>query len=361
MLRWFKVKVRGIVLVSVFIASNAAFAEAPSTLNYQGYLQKTTAGIFGATTVPVDGVRSISFKIYDVDQAGVALWSSTKTVEVNDGIYSVILGDDVSLTNLNFDKPYYLGLTVGSDSEMTPRLSLASAPYAIQAKRTEKVGFLEAGKWCSSDGTVVNCTQDTPAGTPGPAGPQGLTGATGAIGPAGPQGLTGATGAAGADATLNADLTTIASLACTNDQIIKRVAGNWACADESASGGASLAAPLVPTGGTPTLTNCENGSVVGTGTAGIVSFSALQTTPRCTLNLGVVYPNGVVCSLTGENGTSDANFGDLGPLVAIQSTAISASDTSVTFNAVVILSPPSPGIDFGFFPNDKVHYICMGY
>ena len=139
------------------------------------------------------------------------------------------------------------------------------------------------------------------------------------------------------------------------------MAGNWACADESASGGASLAAPLVPTGGTPTLTNCENGSVVGTGTAGIVSFSALQTTPRCTLNLGVVYPNGVVCSLTGENGTSDANFGDLGPLVAIQSTAISASDTSVTFNAVVILSPPSPGIDFGFFPNDKVHYICMGY
>ena len=60
------------------------------------------------------------FKIYNVPSGGAALFTETQTVTVNNGIYNVILGTNSALT-LPFDAQYYLGVTVGADTEMTPR------------------------------------------------------------------------------------------------------------------------------------------------------------------------------------------------------------------------------------------------
>jgi hypothetical protein len=67
-----------------------------------------------------------------------SLWAETQTVTVTDGIFSVNFGD-VTTLNLPFDTPYYLGITVGSDSEMTPRQPLTSVAYAFRAKKADSV------------------------------------------------------------------------------------------------------------------------------------------------------------------------------------------------------------------------------
>ena len=53
-------------------------------------------------------------------------------------VFSVNLGS-VSSIDLPFDTQYYLGITVGSDNEMTPKQALSSVAYAFRAKEADSV------------------------------------------------------------------------------------------------------------------------------------------------------------------------------------------------------------------------------
>lgn len=116
------------VLMGIFVCCTLfwgnACADAPKTLNYQGYLTDGSGA-------PVNGSRSMVFKLYTVPSAGAPLWSETQPdVAVTNGIYQTILGT-VNALNLAFDQTYYLGVAVGVDPEMVPRQQLTSAPYAL--------------------------------------------------------------------------------------------------------------------------------------------------------------------------------------------------------------------------------------
>ncbi len=149
---------RWIAAIFFLTVSIALHAAAPTTINYQGFLTDSSG-------VAIDGSHSITFKLYTALTGGSELWTSTKTITVTKGIYSTVLGDSVALTGLDFDVPYYLGLTIASDAEMSPRQALAASAYAIQAKKTEKIGTLTTNKWCSSDGTTISCTENAPTGS----------------------------------------------------------------------------------------------------------------------------------------------------------------------------------------------------
>ncbi len=115
----------------------AARAEVPPVMDHQGYL--TTAG--GA---PVTGTRTMVFTIYDAAEAGQALWTETQSVTVTDGLFNVYLGDVAALPATIFTgQALYLGVRVGTDSEMTPRIRLAAVPYAFASGRDA----LPAQRW----------------------------------------------------------------------------------------------------------------------------------------------------------------------------------------------------------------------
>lgn len=82
-----------------------------------------------------DGNYSITFRIYTVETGGSAVWSETQTVAVKDGIVSTSLGTSTPIpTSLTFNESaYYLGITIGSDAEMTPRKKIGSVPSALNA------------------------------------------------------------------------------------------------------------------------------------------------------------------------------------------------------------------------------------
>lgn len=102
----------------------------PPLINYQGTL------LDPATGNPVaDGQYEFVFSIYDSDTGGTTLWQETQPVTVQNGFFSVLLGNYTTLSVSVFDGiPRYLGIKVGADEEMTPRQLLASVPYAFQAE-----------------------------------------------------------------------------------------------------------------------------------------------------------------------------------------------------------------------------------
>lgn len=94
-------------------------------LGVQGILKKANGNAVD------DGTYSLTFKLYDVASGGAALWTETQTsVELTSGIYTATLGS-VTALNIPFDKTYFLGVTVGTGAEMSPRIQLTTAPYAL--------------------------------------------------------------------------------------------------------------------------------------------------------------------------------------------------------------------------------------
>jgi hypothetical protein len=99
-----------------------------NTISYQGRL--TDAG-----GTPVTGLVGLTFRLYDTPSGGSALWAESQTVSVNNGLFNVQLGSVNPLPSTLFTTrtTFFLGVTVGTDAEMTPREQIASTPYAFAA------------------------------------------------------------------------------------------------------------------------------------------------------------------------------------------------------------------------------------
>lgn len=128
------------------------FSQDLATLTIQGVVRDDKGG---AVT---DGDYNFTFKIYDVETGGTELWTENhdgssqngkiiKKIPVKNGVYTAILGSGVSFSsaNLGFDKPYYVGVSFNNKPEMSPRIRLTAAPYALALQGGSNV-FPSSGK-----------------------------------------------------------------------------------------------------------------------------------------------------------------------------------------------------------------------
>lgn len=117
------------VQVALAVACCTALSAQNATLSVQGVLKNADG-----TTVPDGTNYTLTFKLFDAETGGTAVWQETKTnVSILGGLYEIVLGDGATVLNAPFDKPYYLGISLGAGSgaEFSPRPRLASAPYAL--------------------------------------------------------------------------------------------------------------------------------------------------------------------------------------------------------------------------------------
>lgn len=117
------------LLSSCALAIPAAKAqELPMVI--QGVLKNADGTAF------TNGTYSLTFRLYSSSEGGATpIWSETQSdVQVNAGIYSVALGT-VEPIRLLFDKPYFLGVSIGDAPELLPRSELTAAPSALFATR----------------------------------------------------------------------------------------------------------------------------------------------------------------------------------------------------------------------------------
>jgi len=68
-----------------------------------------------------------------------ALWTEVHPgVQVSNGIFNVVLGDSVALPPTLFGSPSrWLGMTVGSDPEIVPRMRMTSVPFSIRSETAD--------------------------------------------------------------------------------------------------------------------------------------------------------------------------------------------------------------------------------
>ena len=98
-----------IIALFFILATQVVWGQIPQTISYQGVLTDASGIV-----VP-DGSYGLTFKLYDLETGGTALWlESHPSAVVKDGVFNVILGkgDPENPLNVAFDKSYWLEITV---------------------------------------------------------------------------------------------------------------------------------------------------------------------------------------------------------------------------------------------------------
>lgn len=135
-----------LTMLLILIWGGLASADVPEYLNYQGYLTDDQ----GAPVA--DGDYAIYFRIYDSAEDGTILWSSDRmSVTVEDGLFAVPLGP--FWYGLFADGgERWLGITVGGDTEISPRTRFMAVPYAVYAHSAAPAVPIMWSGGCSSHG-----------------------------------------------------------------------------------------------------------------------------------------------------------------------------------------------------------------
>lgn len=189
-------------LAGALALANDAAAQTLS-IGHSGFLRDSAGE-------PVDGEAIITYALFSAATGGEPLWVESQTVDVDQGVFSTVLGETVELGPSLFQTyPLYLEVSVSGET-LSPRSQLLAQPYALNAlgditPNSVSVGGVTVidtdGAWVGPASGLQGATGATgPAGSPGvqgPTGPQGPDGPAGATGPTGPQGPSGPAGAIG--------------------------------------------------------------------------------------------------------------------------------------------------------------------
>ena len=119
-----------IVLFSVLaLGSNA---NVPCMLNFPGKLTNNTGN-------PVSGIKTIAFTFYDAESAGVQKWTGSYSVNIEKGIFNVVLGSGAYPfpVTLDFNQDYWMEMKVDSEV-LSPRQKLMSVAYSMRSEFTNR-------------------------------------------------------------------------------------------------------------------------------------------------------------------------------------------------------------------------------
>lgn len=151
------------ILLFVTIAASS-FADVPRLINYQG----TVTGLSG----PLDGNYDLTFSIYADSTGGTALWTELHAASpVSYGLFNVILGRFTAIPDDLFSAvPRWIGVTVGADHEMAPRMRMTAVPWAMRAAIAESSLVSAADDdWAYSGANIYRLTGMVGIGTSTPA------------------------------------------------------------------------------------------------------------------------------------------------------------------------------------------------
>ncbi|MEZ4620384.1 MAG: hypothetical protein R2867_33435 [Caldilineaceae bacterium] len=122
-----------------------------SQIHYQGRLLNPVTG-----QPKPDGAYTMVFNIYAAETGGAALWTESKNVLVDKGLFSTLLGDTTIFPAGLFNgQTLYLGVAIGGDPEAVPRQRIASVAYAVFASTAGNADTVD-GKNATDFATAVH-------------------------------------------------------------------------------------------------------------------------------------------------------------------------------------------------------------
>ncbi|MFK7888133.1 MAG: hypothetical protein AB8G16_14835 [Gammaproteobacteria bacterium] len=146
-----------LLATTILALSPLAHAAVPDGINYQAYLTSADGS-------PVDALTTVTFAVYNVDVGGVPLWNQTESINVDQGLFTVTLGNPVNPFPAGlFDGPVYIGLFVAGE-ELLPRRAFSSNAYAFKASDADTLDGVDAADLDQSEAVTslqgdINSTQ----------------------------------------------------------------------------------------------------------------------------------------------------------------------------------------------------------
>jgi hypothetical protein len=126
--------------ILTLILAPPVVAQIPPIISYQGVLTDA-----GGQPKP-DGTYQLKLRLYDAATAGNVVWrDDNMSVQTVGGIFSTMIGGPGKQPLPVFDRPYWLGVEVDGQGEMTPRTQLASVPYSLHAMRADTASNVVGG------------------------------------------------------------------------------------------------------------------------------------------------------------------------------------------------------------------------
>jgi microcystin-dependent protein len=145
---------------------------APTTIDYQGKALDSVGSPL-ANTTPTN--YEMRFRIYDMQEGGTVIWSEKQVVTVSKGLFSVRLGEGVSLSPAEgtiaqtaladafADKARFLGVTIvisgQTPTEILPRLAFLATPYAYVASKSVTAERLLLNPSSSAPASALSLSQ----------------------------------------------------------------------------------------------------------------------------------------------------------------------------------------------------------
>ena len=117
---------------AISLGAPSATTSSITGIPYQGRLADKNGA-------PLTQTVNMTFRLYAAASGGSPLWeepwTGANSVQVSDGLFNVMLGSltPIPPTVITSNSNLFLGITVGTDSEMSPRVQLGSVPFATQA------------------------------------------------------------------------------------------------------------------------------------------------------------------------------------------------------------------------------------
>jgi len=119
------------IIIGILCLTAITYAAIPRVINYQGKLTDKDDN-------PLSGNFLVTFRFYDSEKAGQAVWEEGHILNIKNGVFNVLMGS-VKPLEIDFNKDLWLTLEVASDGEMAPRIKLASSAYALNAKAIDMI------------------------------------------------------------------------------------------------------------------------------------------------------------------------------------------------------------------------------
>jgi cysteine-rich repeat protein len=148
------------LFLGVILCANAAQAEVPNVLNYNGFLTNAVGdAVHCPDIIQCNDSYGFTFNLYAEEDSTQILWQESHPgVPLYGGSFMVHLGSINPITQEMLSQARYMGVGLNGAVEMIPRQSITSAPFALRAQAAETsltagdaetLGGLEAGNYAT--------------------------------------------------------------------------------------------------------------------------------------------------------------------------------------------------------------------
>lgn len=126
--------VRFFIAMALVLASAVfVFAQSDIKISIQGTLKDANSSAVD------DGAYDVTFRLYNTNSGGTAVWEETANVQVSGGVYSHRLGSIEALDASDFSETLFVGVEVNG-VELSPRTELTYAPYTLNTQFAARAG-----------------------------------------------------------------------------------------------------------------------------------------------------------------------------------------------------------------------------